>query len=1812
MVFKMKNFRFGLLALAMLLLSGGLLATPGGTTFNYTGGQQTYTVPAGVTSVTVDVKGAIGGGSFGGFGGRVQAKLTVTPGQTLYIYVGGQGTNGNSDGATGYNGGGASYSSTYGSGGGASDIRVGGTTLANRAVVAGGGGGGNSNNNENGGAGGNEIGGLLGSDPTDASAATPGSQTSGGNGGVSVGFTGNNGTLGFGGDGSSADGGSGAGGGGGYYGGGAGGIGAGAGGSSFASATLTSSVTFTQGYQEGNGQVTITADAPSNTTPSFTTTTSTFTICTNTTVDLAQYLHVSDNDASQTETWSQSVAADHGGALVFAAATAASGTTDITPGGTITYTPATDFIGTETFTVQVSDGSASVTKTFTVTIVAPPATSVGAAASICAGNNATLTATGATTYSWTPATALSSTSGASVVANPTVTTVYTVTGSNSGCSTVAFDTVNVNTVPTVNVVTNQTICNGANSTLITFTGSVPGTTYNWINSDTSIGLTASGVDSIASFVATNNTVTPIYSFITVTPVANGCTGSYMSFYLIADPTPVVLPVGDQVMCAGASTTTVVFQGTIIDAGFAAFAPPSATTFNWTNSDTSIGLAASGTGDISSFVTRNTSDTFKTATIVVTPSFDGCTGATQTFYITVKPIPTVDAVSNQVVCNAATISAINFSGAVVGTTFNWTNSDTSIGLAASGIDSIPSFTAADNATLAKYAIIHVAPFADGCTGSARNFFIQVNPTPVVLPVTDQAVCNGVATSAITFVGNAVVPTITFTVPDTTAPTTFNWTNDNTSIGLAASGTGNIASFTGVNNSDTVATATIVVTPVAGNCTGLSQTFHITVNPTPTVNSVANQTICNGFNTTAVTFTGTVAGTTYNWTNTNTTIGIAASGIDSIPSFVATYTGPIFTQGNIVVTPTANGCNGSTASFHYKVFATPVVNPVVSQTVCNTGATTTITFSSASVPTFGPSLTTYTWTNTDTTIGLSSGNTGNIASFTAINNSPVTHIATVTVTPSANGCTGDSQTFTITVNPTPDVAPISNQVLCNGAATTTVTFTGTVAGTSYSWYTADTTIGVAAAGNDSIASFSTINTGITPVISTITVRPSANSCLGETQSFTYTVNPTPVIDTIASQTLCNTAITSAVHFTGAVAGTTYTWTNNDTTIGLSAVGNDSIGAFVAINTSSTIHIATITVTPWANGCSGASRSFTITVNPTPDVATVVNQAVCNGFASTAVNFNGSVAGTSYTWGNTVTSIGLAAEGEGNIASFIVSDTTNAPVVATINVTPSANGCTGANRNFTITANPIPTVAAINNQTLCNTFATTTVHFTGTVAGTTYAWVNADTTIGLAAAGNDSVASFTATNISNIPVTSTIIVTPTANACVGATQSFSVTVNPTPSVNPVAAQTFCDNKPTNTIILTGSVSGSLYSWTNNNTSVGLAAAGADSVVSFTTSNTLSIPVIDTVSIIPTANGCTGATGQFTFTINPLPVLSSRLSDTICSGGTFSYLITGPVVGTVYNWSRPAVSGISPATGSGVTITFSETLTNSTLHPIDVVYVIAMNANGCTNSENVSLKVNPMAPKPVIAIHPPVSLCEQTMYQNFGASHAPEDTVVYTWTANNATVWASDSTDQFAIVSYPTSGNTVVTLSANVTGINCVSKDTFAVTVGTSIAQQPTVVYFAGEFACFPSNMDAFQWGYDNLNLDSTMLTGEVTQDYLNASPDFGHKHYWVMTTKDGCTQKTYYRVPTTVQNVGNAVVAEVKLYPNPSTESVTIEYVGTNDGTIVAEVYNMLGQKVGSALLVDNKAVLNVSALFAGNYIVSCMHNGIKVASSRMVKN
>lgn len=215
------------LFVAMLFIN--VSAQQNNATFNFTGAVQEWIVPPCVFEVCAQVRGAKGGGINGGNGATINACLDVVPGQTLYIYVGGMGNQ--AAGSGGWNGGGTGQNSntlptraSFG-GGGATDIRIGGTALANRVVVAGGGGGrsggsgpvcGGHANCNNGAPGCNTFG-AGGGGGTQTTGGTAGNPWSGTPPGGQAGASGQGGQGGLWGDAS------GGGGGGGFFGGGGGG-----------------------------------------------------------------------------------------------------------------------------------------------------------------------------------------------------------------------------------------------------------------------------------------------------------------------------------------------------------------------------------------------------------------------------------------------------------------------------------------------------------------------------------------------------------------------------------------------------------------------------------------------------------------------------------------------------------------------------------------------------------------------------------------------------------------------------------------------------------------------------------------------------------------------------------------------------------------------------------------------------------------------------------------------------------------------------------------------------------------------------------------------------------------------------------------------------------------------------------------------------------------------------------------------------------------------------------------------------------------------------------------------------------------------------------------------------------------------------------------------------------------------------------------------------------------------------------------------------------------------------------------------------
>lgn len=290
-------------------------------------------------------------------------------------------------------------------------------------------------------------------------------------------------------------------------------------------------------------------------------------------------------------------------------------------GSSFTVNPTT----TTTYNVTGSNGNCSSTASVTVTVV--PSITVTAAASpasVCPSGTSTLTASGATNYTWQPATGLSSTTGSTVTAAPTATTTYTVTGTTGTCTSTASVTVSM--APALNISVSAapaSVCAGGTTTL-TASGA---TSYSW---QPTPGLSST----TGAVVNATLTVTTTY---TVTGTTGTCQGTG-SVTVTVNSAAAISAGNDITVCEG---NTVTLSGS------------GGTTYAWDN----------GVTDGVAFA-PNTSAIYT----VVGTTADGCVGTDQV-NVTVESAPTAAFQSD--VQSGCLPLAIQFANASTGvTTYNW--------------------------------------------------------------------------------------------------------------------------------------------------------------------------------------------------------------------------------------------------------------------------------------------------------------------------------------------------------------------------------------------------------------------------------------------------------------------------------------------------------------------------------------------------------------------------------------------------------------------------------------------------------------------------------------------------------------------------------------------------------------------------------------------------------------------------------------------------------------------------------------------------------------------------------------------------------------------------------------------------------------------------------------------------------------------------------------------------------------------------------------------------------------------------------------
>ena len=1175
-----------------------------------------------------------------------------------------------------------------------------------------------------------------------------------------------------------------------------------------------------------------------------------------------------------------------------------------------------------------------------------PIVSGGPNVSICNGASTTLTASGADTYTWAPATGLSSTTGTSVVASPVVTTDYTVTGTDAnGCVNSAIITVTVDPLDDPSF-TLTDFCLGTTNAA-TITGTTGGTfTFNPAPGD---GATIDGVSGSISNGVSGTTYTVEYTTAGACPLSSTQTVS-------VNPLP-VLDVPDFAFCAGAVMT-------VNESG----AGDPSWTYAWTsNGRASYVDASAQTTGISGAVDG------EQFTVTVTDA-NGCVN-TDIATLTISGNAPIDAGSDVTICDGSS-TVLTGTGGVI---YTW---DDGTGTLPAGNNITVSPT-----TTTVYTVD--GEDANGCLGTDQ-VTVTVDPIPTVDPISPQTICANTATTDVLFTGSVV-------------GTTYDWINDNASIGLAASGTGDILSFTGTNTGTTAETATITVTPTANGCAGTPITFTITVDPIPTVDPVSPQTICANTATTDVLFTGSVVGATYDWTNDNTNTGLGASGSGDITSFTGTNTGSVSEVSTITVTPTANGCAGTPITFTITVDPIPTVDPVASQTLCNNPITTDVIFTGAVAGT------TYDWTMSDD-VGVGTSGTGDILSFTAVNSTSSTIISTVTVTPTSNGCVGSPITFTFTVFPIPNVDPIVDQVLCGGAATTAVVPTGLVAGTTFDWTNDNTSIGLAASGTGNIASF-TPTAGVGVEVATITYTPTANGCSGATESFTITVNPLPTGVITGTTAICEGDPSATVTITGSNGTAPYTFEYNLNAGAPQTVTSDLTGVAtisVASTPTGIYNYNLMTVTDASSTACSQSQTgtATITVNPLPTPVITGPTDYCTGTFAPLTTTQGY---TTYNWSTGASTANINATIADNPITVTVTDangcsatsavfTVNENAVITYN--SSVEICTGqtatihgvvesvagvysatyttpsgcdSTSNVTLIVNPLPSVDAGADENVCDGDLVT-LNATG---ASTYVWDDPLVTNGVPY--QPSVGSTVLT------VTGT-----DANGCVNTAQ-VTVTVNVLPTATIAGTTTLCVNDPSATITFTGANGTAPYTFTYN-----INGAANQTVISTGNTATIAIPTatsgvtnVNLVSVTESALGCSQTqTGTATVTVNPLPTVTIAGDITVCVGDAQPTITFTGGNGTAPYTFTYTINGVAqtPITSVGNTATVLAPTVTAGSYAYDLVSVQDASATACSQAQTgtATVIVNPL---PTATITGDVEVCvgapqQAIIFEGFGGT--------------------------------------------------------------------------------------------------------------------------------------------------------------------------------------------------------------------------------------
>jgi len=1144
---------------------------------------------------------------------------------------------------------------------------------------------------------------------------------------------------------------------------------------------------------------------------------------------------------------------------------------------TTVATPTASPASTTTYTVTGTTNGCSATSSLTLGVSAAPTVSVTGGGNICAGGSVTLTASGASSYSWSPTTGLSNPNISNPVASPSSTTTYTVTGSNGVCTSTQTVTVSVIAIPVIAITGNTTICGGTSTSLI----ASGATSYTW---SPALGLSSTIVANPTAYPAITTTYT-------ITGVSSGCSGSNtVTVNITSAPTVVVTGAGS--ICAGSSTN---------------LAASGANTYTW--------LPTTGLSNPN--IANPIASPTTTTTYTVTGN-NGCT-ATANALVTVIPIPSVSVSGTNTICNGGA-TVLTASGA---TNYAWLPAGDLSNPSVSNPTATPTTTTTFTVT-----------GSTGSCSSSATYMVTVNPIPTVVSSTDVTICAGSSTnltssgattyswSPSTGLSNANIAnpvatpaaTTTYTVTGTslgcssTASLTVTVTPlpvinitggaticNGASTNLSASGASSFSWLpaTGLSASNIFnpvaspsSSTTYTVTGTANGCSS-TQTVAVNVIPLPTISVTGNTTLCTG---TSTTLTASGA-TSYSWSpstglsnptianpvaNPTSTITYTVTGTTGSCSNTTTVTVSVYPVPVVALTGGTTICSGTStplsasgaASYSWLPItglssasaANPTASPLVTTTYTVTGTsgscsdTAQVTVFVNTTPSVSVSGTTNICTGGNTTLTASGAASYSWSPGTGLSSSTVANpvaapvsTTTYTVTGTTSGCSNTS-VVTVTVNPIPVVTATGGTTICSGTSTP-ISASGA---TTYSWLPS-TGLSNASISNPSASPSST---------TTYTVTGTSAGC-SSTATVSITVNPSPVASAGSNSNIC---IGSSTVLNGS-GGTTYSWLP---TTGLSDPNISNPTANPTSTTTYTVMVGNGT------GCT-SSANVTVTVTPIPVVSVSGNTTICSG-SGTTLTASGA---TSYSW---TPSTGLS---NANIANPVAS-----PVATTTyTVTGTTSGCSGT-QTVTVIVNASPVATAGSPATICSG-TSTTLNATG---GGTYSWLPSATL------NNASIANPVAT-----PLTTTTYTVTVSNGTCSSTSTVTITVNASPVASAGSNVTIACGGST-TLNATG---GTSYSWSPT---TGLSNPNI--------ANPVCTPPYTTTYTVTVSNGTCSSTASVTVTTGTLSA-NAGSDVTICTGSSTS--LVGSVTGGGGAWVNLAssmsftqnVGTYTPITGGTVWLT-------------------------------------------------------------------------------------------------------------------------------------------------------------------------------------------------------------------------------------------------------------------------------------------------------